>query len=253
MAGLALDGRAGVTVLDERGHLNRDESGGFILATYREIAAHFALSGPNAARTKVKRAGWSAAPTNHPADPLHIRVPRDAWYQAAETPHPKRPERPHATSRDAPSPKPDTPHIRTLEAAVSSLTERAETAEKRADRAENRADRAEARADRAEQAIEAEQNRADRAELALAGERTRADALRDRVEDLQRQFAEAEAEGNDLTIETAELTAQLKQVREEAQDAAHAAAELRQADAERRARGLLARLRAAWRGERERT
>jgi chromosome segregation ATPase len=204
MAGLAFKVRAG-TVPGERGHLNADESEGFILATYREIAAHFALSGPNAARTKVKRAGWSAAPTNHPADPLHIRVPRDAWYQAAESPRPKYTERPHAISRDAPSPKADTPHIRALEAAVSSLTERAETAEKRADRAENRADRAEARADRAEQSIEAERNRAqaadsraDRAEQEIADERNRADraeqgrdALRDRLITMQEQLADA--------------------------------------------------------------
>ena len=312
MAGLALKVRAGVTVLDERGHLNGDESEGFILATYREIAAHFALSGPNAARTKAKRAGWSAAPTNHPADPLHIRVPRDAWYQAAESPHPKRTERPHAISRDARSPRPDTPHIRALETAVSSLTERAETAEKRAYRAENRADRAEARADRAEQAIEVERNRAqaansraDRAEQAIAdeqnradraeqgrdalrdrlitmqeqladahgalqaveataaradraerdkdqaeagreAERARADALRDRFEALQVQLATAEADSSALTIETAELTAQLSQARRQAQEAVEA---IRQTEADRQARGLLARLRAAWRGE----
>ena len=60
------------------------------------------------------------------------------------------------------------------------------------------------------------------------------------------QLATAEAEGNALTIETAELTAQLNQARRQAQDAAEA---IRQADAERRARGLLARLRAAWGGE----
>ena len=67
------------------GHPDADERGDFVLATYREIAARFSLGGPNAARTKVKRAGWVAEPSNHPADPLHIRVPRDAWYQAANT------------------------------------------------------------------------------------------------------------------------------------------------------------------------
>ena len=75
---------------DERGHLLLVESGDFVLATYREIAAHFRLSGPNAARTKAKRAGWIAEPTNHPADPLRIGVPRDVWSQAAETPSPRR-------------------------------------------------------------------------------------------------------------------------------------------------------------------
>jgi hypothetical protein len=54
------------------------------------------------------------------------------------------------------------------------------------------------------------QARADRAEAAVAAERTRADALRDRdkVEDLERQLAAAEAEGNELTVETADGAAQ---------------------------------------------
>jgi hypothetical protein len=50
-----------------------------VVATYREIAAHFGLKGPVQARVKAKRAGWKAEPQNHPADPLRIRVPRDAW------------------------------------------------------------------------------------------------------------------------------------------------------------------------------
>ena len=50
-----------------------------VVATYREIAAHFALKGVAQARVKVKRAKWPAEPQNHPADPLRIRVPRDAW------------------------------------------------------------------------------------------------------------------------------------------------------------------------------
>jgi hypothetical protein len=297
MAGLALTMIAGVTVLDERGHLNADESEGFILATYREIAAHFALSGPNAARTKVKRAGWSAAPTNHPADPLHIRVPRDAWYQAAESPHPKRTERPNTIIRDASPPKPDTPHIGALEAAISSLTERAGTAEKRADRAENRADRAEARADRAEQAIEVERNRADRAEqgrdalrdrlitmqeqLADAhgalqaaeataaradraerdkeraetgreAERARADALRERLKDTAAKLADAQTElaaAQDEADAATELRRELEAAQIAQGEAEADAAELKQANAERRARGLVARLRQAWRGQ----
>jgi chromosome segregation ATPase len=101
-----------------------------------------------------------------------------------------------------------------------------------------------------------ERVRADRAEQGREGERARADALRDRIEAMQEQLAEAEAEGAASDVEIANLTAQLKQARAEAQAAQIAqseveadAAELRQAEAERRARGLLARLRAAWRGE----
>src|SRR4051812_21548754 len=85
--------RAGIAMRDETGHLGMAESGRFVLATYREIAAHFRLGGPNAGRTKAKRAGWAAEPTNHPADPLHITVPRDAWSQAADTVPPERPGR----------------------------------------------------------------------------------------------------------------------------------------------------------------
>ena len=62
-------------------------------------------------------------------------------------------------------------------------------------------------------------------------------------------LAKAEAEGNSLTIETAELTAQVKAAKAEAKEAQDRAEELRQAEAARRGRGRLARLRAAWWGE----
>jgi hypothetical protein len=135
-------------------------------------------------------------------------------------------------------------------AEATALRERAEVAEKRADRAENRAEQAETRANRAEQAVTDERNRADRAESSRDAERTRSDELRDRIEALQVQLVTAEADSSALTIETAELTAQLNQARRQAQEAQDAAEAIRQAEeAERRARGLLARFRAAWRGE----
>ena len=65
------------------------ESRDHVLATYRQIADRFRLGGSNAARTKVKRAGWTSEPPNHPADPLRIRVPREVWEQATERPHHK--------------------------------------------------------------------------------------------------------------------------------------------------------------------
>ena len=65
------------------------------------------------------------------------------------------------------------------------------------------------------------ERRAERSDLALAGERARADSLRDRLEAAERGQREAE----------------------------EAAQALREADTARRARGLLARLRAAWRGD----
>ena len=52
-----------------------------VTATYREIAMRFGLGSANAARTKVKRAGWTVEPAKRPADPVRVRVPREVWYQ----------------------------------------------------------------------------------------------------------------------------------------------------------------------------
>ena len=65
---------------------------------------------------------------------------------------------------------------------------------------------------------------------------------------MQAELAKAEAEGNALTIETAELTAQVTAAKAEAREAQDRAEELRQAEEARRGRGRLARLRSAWRG-----
>jgi hypothetical protein len=121
------------------------EAGDFVLATYREIAHHFRLGGPKAARTKVKRAGWAHDPPNHPSDPLRIRVPRDPWDQAGEVPTPQRRETPGTKSRD---PRPhgrETPGIKHFEAVLSTLEEQLERERGRADRAESRADASETR------------------------------------------------------------------------------------------------------------
>jgi septal ring factor EnvC (AmiA/AmiB activator) len=72
------------------------------------------------------------------------------------------------------------------------------------------------------------QARADRTEASIVGERSRADALRDRLDSLQHDLDTANAA---------------------AQQAAEAAEALRAAEAKRKARGLLARLRAAMRRE----
>jgi hypothetical protein len=95
----------------------------------------------------------------------------------------------------------------------------------RADRAEARAEEANKRADEVRRAAEA---RAEKAETALGAERQRADALRDRLGEAQTCADEAHA---------------LARAAEEA------AAELRQDEAARKARGLVARLRAALRRE----
>ena len=68
-------------------------------------------------------------------------------------------------------------------------------------------------------------------------------------EAMQAQLATAEAEGAASDVEAAEMTTQLKQARAEAQAAQDRAAEAERTDAARRSAGVLARLRAAWRGE----
>jgi hypothetical protein len=62
----------------------------YVVATYREIAAHFQLGDPRAARTKAKRAGWIHEPVNHPADPRRVRVPRSSWERAGVSPRARR-------------------------------------------------------------------------------------------------------------------------------------------------------------------
>ena len=76
--------------------------------------------------------------------------------------------------------------------------------------------------------MEQANGRAERAEAGRDAERGRADELRGRLDDLSAKLSDAQAE----------LAA--------AQDQVEA---LTQAEAGRRARGVLARLRAAWRGE----
>jgi hypothetical protein len=151
---------------NERGNIIPNESGDFILATYREIAAQFHLGGPNAARTKVKRAGWGAEPTNHPADPLRVRVPRDAWYQEVDTPHLKQRDGPR---RDAPSQRRDTQHIKALEGHIATLQEELEA--ERLARAASQEQRDQALVD-----VRAERDRADRAERSRDEAIARADA-----------------------------------------------------------------------------
>ena len=243
---------------NERGGIAPNESGDFIPATYREIAAQFHLGGPNAARTKVKRAGWSAEPTNHPADPLRIRVPRDAWYQEVDTPHlEQQRDGPDLTPRrDAPSQKRDTHHIKALEGHITTLQE--ELGAERLARVAAQEQRDQALAD-----VRAERDRADRAEKsrdeaiaradAADGDRRAADARSDATLALADrtlgQLSDAGTRIDRLECDLADALTAADVARAEAREAQSNAAELRQADAARRARGRWARLRAAWRGE----
>src|SRR3954447_17665266 len=55
-----------------------------IVATYRQIAEHFGLKGPDQGRTKAKRANWPTELQNHPADPVRVRVPAAVWEGALD-------------------------------------------------------------------------------------------------------------------------------------------------------------------------
>ncbi len=121
------------------------------------------------------------------------------------------------------------------ERETTALRERAEVAEAERDAAIADRSAAIALADQTVALLRDAAARADRSEAAIADERARADALRARME----------ARETDLAL----IRAALDQTQTETRKA-HAAAEtLRQADAARRSAGVLARLRAAWRGE----
>ena len=110
------------------------------------------------------------------------------------------------------------------------------------DRAEARADRAETAAAALREQIETERQRADRAEQGREGELARAAALQGRVDDLNTKLIDAQAE-------LAAAQDQAEAARKAQAEAEGHAAELRRADADQRARGRWARLRAAWRGQ----
>ena len=105
----------------------------------------------------------------------------------------------------------------------------------RADQAEKRADTANADRRAAMVLIDGFVARADRAEAGRDAERSRADVLADEVHVMQAKLATAEAA--------------VDQAQAAARDARDSAETLRRADAERRGRGLVARIRLALRGE----
>ena len=120
----------------------------------------------------------------------------------------------------------------------------------RADRLNEQVEALSAEVVRAEKQAEAVVGRAERAEAGRDAERARADALaRIACEDPAGRSSLSGGGGGGLRGAGRRADRAAQAGRAEAKEAAHAAEELRQADAERRARGLLARLRAAWRGE----
>jgi hypothetical protein len=146
---------------------------------------------------------------------------------------------------------------------IAALRERAEGAERRAEKAEQRADQADA--DRRAAEGRADQADADRrAAIALADQTValltdtvaRADqaeqgreAARERAHELANRMLVVHGAADRAEAEAGELRRQMQAAQIAQAEAEADAEELRQADAVRRGRGRLARLRAAWRGE----
>jgi hypothetical protein len=151
-----------------------------------------------------------------------VFVPSDMASSSLHRPTP--PVRSEAGADDTP-PEVATPFhaqaLAALENAVAGLTERAEAAERRADAAQALAN----------------------ATLAqLSDERARADRLRANLDSTHADLMTAERRAR-------EAEERAYRARAEAQAAVQGAEALRRADAARKALGLVARLRAAWRGE----
>jgi hypothetical protein len=201
--------------------------------TYAQAAAHLGLS-PEAVRHRARRAGWRTQPGNDGRTLVMVpddELPTDAQLRPAVQ-----------TIVRAPARTPD------HQAEIARAHARAERAEARADEALQRADAADA--DRRAAIALADQTvtlltdavaRADRAEAAIAGERQRGDELRYRLDGLLHDLDSAQRQARDA--QAAAEAAQIAQAEAEADTT-----ELRLADAARKGRGRLARLRAAWRG-----
>ena len=186
--------------------------------TYQQIGERFGL-GTEAARTRVRRAGWRTQPGND-GRTLAL-VPDDAELRPAG-------DRASGPAGDRETDRDETALTDLLTGALTALEDAVSVLREQLDAANARAD--------------AERARADRSDAAVAGERSRSDVLRSRLDEMIEARAEADraiAEER-LRADAAHTTAHAAQ---------QAAEELRRADEARKARGLLAQLRSAWRGE----
>jgi hypothetical protein len=125
--------------------------------------------------------------------------------------------------------------VSALEAAIAASGERTEADAATIAALQSHLASQRSRADALADQVEHELARADRAEAGREAERARADALADQAYVTQANLAAAE-----VAVDQARRDAQAAQDRAEA---------IARADDARRARGVLARLRAAWRGE----
>jgi hypothetical protein len=165
--------------------------------TYTELATARRITTSSAIKLVLRR-GWRRQKDNHGT--MRALVPPDCWEPARG-----RNADDDAYVREA---------IGALEASVAALRERAEAAE---------------------QMARSERDRADRAVQARDGELMRSNSLRDRIDVLRAELADA--------MEALDIA------RYEAWEATQTAEELREADATWHALGRIERVRRAWRGE----
>ena len=191
--------------------------------TYATIAARLGISG-DAARMLVRRRGWQRIQPNRKGAPTIVVVAEDEldgerWRQERTSPDVgEQPPSPWAneTERGA-----NEGGHTLLAGALAALEDAVQVLREQ---------------------LAAERQGKERAEAAVAGERSRSDVLRSRLDEMIEARAEA-----DRAIAEERLRADAAYTA--AQAAQQAPEALRQADAARRARGVLTRLRAAWRGE----
>jgi hypothetical protein len=194
--------------------------------TYAQAGERFGLTS-DAIRMRARRRGWRSQPGNEGR--TLILVPDDTTIE------------PRSRSLEG-SPK------RTAEQSeiVERFLDRIEAADARAATSEHRAEQAERRAERFE-------TRAEHAEQRADAERARADQLRETLDITAGELAATERRLREkLDLAEAILGIAQRQAREAEQErdrAEDAVAVLRQAETDRKAKGLLARLRDAWKGK----
>ena len=236
--------------------------------TFAELALARGINEPSA-RKLVRRHKWRRQTGNQGI--VRTLVPAEALDRPRDDPGTDLAHDPRSDPSDEPR------AIIALEAAITALREQLEQANSRADRAEQgrdgerqRADALRAQIDAADRAVAEEQARADRAEAAIVDAESDVRELRSHAAALQGELAERQAaldrtqaeavaareRADDLQagqVLMMDMHARAQAALQRDLDMAHAQATtshdalkaVRQAQAERKARGLLARLRAA--------
>jgi hypothetical protein len=244
--------------------------------TKAQLAAVRRISVASADRL-IRRQGWRKHPGNDGR--ARVLVPRTWAERQGASPTVSSPADPAVSPQDRPTDKPIHPTdirrtISALEGALAALRDQLARAEKRAESAETRADQAQNQANTLHERLETLQRRLATAEVEAkavhdrawaSGEKQaaaerRADAERERANRAEASAAHERQDFLDVEVLTRreldtlrERLAEMEKGRGEAETAAQQASvtadEILQANAARRRQSLLARLRAAWRGE----